>query len=682
MKKWVAAANHAVCLMFIALAGCGDEKPPPSMMAPLTGGSLAVAAGTLAPPPGTGGVGGTGLPGTAGSAAAIGGAGGPVAPGTAGTSGTTMPGTAGTGGNGVVVPPPGQQSQWPMFGGDLNHTRASASEKLISAANAATLKPAFDIKAPGVTATPAVYKGVVYWADWGGIVHATNLVDQKEIWKVDNSAMGGGYTGSPFVTEKAVFVANRNGLLSAIDRETGGKIWNATLDAGAHTHIWSSPVVSEQDNVLVVGVGGLGTRENGVAIPQSQLETFNGWVEGFDSLTGESLWKFQTTPSPMYGAGVSVWSSASLDPVRKMAFIGTGNNYYRPVSPYSDSLLAINYMTGERVWHRQFTMNDAWTVGTVISGGVDGDVGATPNLFKIGDRDVVGVGDKPGSYYVLDRMTGMEVWKTKLTNGSGFQGGVMAPAAVADGMIYVVSNNGTSNSTAFGLNAADGKIVWRHDVVDPTFGGPAYGNGVLFVGDQAGNILALDAKTGKELWKPARLPAGRGGGFSLVDGMLFTGYGFHFSESRREPLMGGLLAYSLDGMVTVMPGAPTSDCIPGTAVTAAPTFTNVYQGVLCADGCAKVCHGSSAEAGLNIETKAGAYQTMVGMAARGDACKAGGQKLVDPMNPMTSVLYTKLAGTPACGLAMPPGSSAAMSTITPAMREAVRAWIAAGAPNN
>jgi hypothetical protein len=282
---------------------------------------------------------------------------------------------------------------------------------------------------------------------------------------------------------------------------------------------------------------------------------------------------------------------------------------------------------------------------------------------------------------VLDRMTGTEIWKRKLTNGSGFQGGVMAPAAVANGTIYVVSNNGTSSSTVFALNAKDGMPLWDHDITDPTFGGPAFGNGVLYVGDQAGNVVALNAADGKRLWM-TRLPQGRGGGFSLVDGALFTGYGFHFSESRREPLMGGLLAYTLDGKVTVAGPVNTSDCVPNTPVTAAPTFTNVYQGVICADGCAKICHGSSMEAGLNLESKAIAYQSLIQIAARGEACKASGQMLVNPMNPMTSLFYTKLAAMPACGVSMPPGSTPAMSTITPAMREAVRAWIAAGAPNN
>jgi outer membrane protein assembly factor BamB len=51
------------------------------------------------------------------------------------------------------------------------------------------------------------------------------------------------------VTERMVYVANRNGRLNALDRDTGSIVWEAKLDAGPVTHIWSSPVVAEHDAV-------------------------------------------------------------------------------------------------------------------------------------------------------------------------------------------------------------------------------------------------------------------------------------------------------------------------------------------------------------------------------------------------------------------------------------------------
>ncbi len=659
----------------ITLGGCGGGENGAVMNPSMGGGVAASGGGGLGGtvPGGNGGFGG-GIPiggdGTTLPTAGSGGVGGQ-----GGVSGVG----AGSGGAGGGVPQVAERHNWTSFGGNLEHTRYSASETIISAANASELAPAFNIMAPGVTATPALYKGVIYWTDWGGFVHATDLVTQDELWKVDKSANVGGYTGSPAVTETHVYVANRNGLVSALERTSGTVDWEVTLDSGVHTHIWSSPVVVEQDNVLIIGVGGYGTRNNGTPLPASQLRTFRGSVVGIDSLSGAKMWTFEVTPDPN-GAGVSVWSSAAVDTTRKLAFIGTGNNYYDPVSQYSDSLLAIDYLTGQYKWHAQFTEGDAWTVANFL-GGVDGDVGASPNLFEIAGRAVVGVGDKPGRYHVHDRETGAQVWSVPLTNGSGFQGGVMAPAAYHDGVIYVVSNNGTSSSTTFALSAANGSELWTYDLIDPTFGGPALGNGVLYVGDQAGNVAALDTSNGAELWT-AQLPQGRGGGFSLVDGMLFTGYGFHFSESRREPLMGGLIAFSRGGGIEIPEQMKTDDCLPGTPLGAEPTFTNVYQGVLCPSGCTKVCHTTSMEGTLRIDFKDIAYQSLVGVVAKGAGCANSGHVLVQPNDPAASVLHGKLALTPQCGLAMPPGATAATTTVTPAMLEVVRGWIAAGAPNN
>lgn len=171
----------------------------------------------------------------------------------------------------VQTPVVESRARWSSFGGDLQHSRSNPHETTLDRTNVDELSAAIDIDAPGVTATPAVYEGILYWSDWGGTVHATDPSTQSDIWSKDRGAEGGGYTGSPAVTQRMVYVANRNGLLSAFDRTSGDVVWEEVLDAGVHTHIWSSPMVAEQDNVLVVGVGGLGTRDNGIALPDGDI---------------------------------------------------------------------------------------------------------------------------------------------------------------------------------------------------------------------------------------------------------------------------------------------------------------------------------------------------------------------------------------------------------------------------
>jgi PQQ-dependent dehydrogenase (methanol/ethanol family) len=81
---------------------------------------------------------------------------------------------------------------------------------------------------------------------------------------------------------------------------------------------------------------------------------------------------------------------------------------------------------------------------------------------------------------------------------------------VVDGLLYVTSSNGPQFTYA--LNAATGKLVWRYAPELPTntrqFSccdtpnrGVAYAAGKVFVGRLDGYLVALDARTGKELWK-------------------------------------------------------------------------------------------------------------------------------------------------------------------------------------
>lgn len=695
--RTISGAGQFAKLCLLCLSACSQSKSggESAITAPPTGvsgrGGVVAPSGAAAAPGVTvaGGATGHGVMGSVVSGA--GAPGGTALTNPAATVGATSAGTGpltttGTGNTGAGP----VRGSWMSFGGNPEHTRAAEGETTISAANAKMLGTAFDIKAPGVTSTPAVYKGVVYWGDWGGTLHATQIPvgkdAPKELWKLDRSGTAagkskGGYSGSPAVTDRVVVAANRNGLVTAVDRDTGEPIWETKLDAGPHTYIWSSPVIAEQDNVVVVGIGGAGTRDNGIPLPASQTSSFHGSVVGLDFSTGKQIWQFFPSPMPT-GAGCSVWSSGALDLQRKMVFIGVGNNYERPTSDMEDTLLALDYMTGTKKWHHQFTANDAFTAGNP-TGGRDGDVGAAPNLFKIGEKEVVGVGDKPAGYHVFERDTGAMVWeRLALTSDSGYQGGILQPATLADGKIFVVSNNSTISSTLFALDQATGMTTAQAALASPTFGGSAYGNGVLYTCDSGGAVTAFDTKGGLQAVWSSRMPTGVGGGFSLVDGMLFLGYGYHFSESAREPLMGGLMAFAIGGSAPPPPTGPTSDCVPNTAVTADATFTNVYQGVLCANGCDKVCHTSNTGAAqLGLAGKAMAYKNLVGIPAMDTSGCAGKGNRVTAGNADMSILYQKLANTQSCGSRMPPGGPVG-GAFGAGQLEALKAWIAAGAPDN
>jgi outer membrane protein assembly factor BamB len=153
-------------------------------------------------------------------------------------------------------------------------------------------------------------------------------------------------------------------------------------------------------------------------------------------------------------------------------------------------------------------------------------------------------------YHALDRETGEVVWETRLTPGSFF-GGEIGSAAFVDEKLVAVSNVGDPNSNAptnkakvFALDPASGEIEWESEELDGMIFAPVGAvPGVAFVGTDQGQLLALDTRSGEELWSH-EAPARTGCGPSIVDGRVLWGYGFTLFEGPGD---GGIISFEVGG---------------------------------------------------------------------------------------------------------------------------------------
>ena len=477
---------------------------------------------------------------------------------------------------------PRASADWPTFGFDRANSRANPTARP-TRDDVGTLAPTWHVQdLTGVSSTPAVVDGVVYVGDWKGTVHAFDAATGAERWA---TPLGQQVQSSVTIDGDAAYVANNRGL-ARLDRATGAVRWQATTTDHPIAITPASPVVV--DGLVLLGVA------SGELMIPRETYTFRGFVAAFDAATGAERWRTSVAPEGRSGAGVGVWSTVSVDPDLGLAFVGTGNTYEPPAGPLSDSIVALRYRTGEIAWSTQFTYPDVWSTGH--TGGVDGDVGAGPNLWRIGDRPVVGAGDKRGVYHALDRATGERVWETPMTPGSVL-GGVIGTAAHLDGQVLVASNVGrddtntpTGKAQVLALDDATGAIRWRHELDGAVYAPVTATPGLVFVGTTAGKMVVLDAATGDERWS-ADAPDQVGGGAAVVGGTVYWGYGYALFGTGSGK--GGLYAFSPAGATG---SSGTSGSSGGTAGSAVESPGARLYRTSCAS-----CHGDRGQGGVGPE---------------------------------------------------------------------------------
>lgn len=129
-----------------------------------------------------------------------------------------------------------------------------------------------------------------------------------------------------------------------------------------------------------------------------------------------------------------------------------------------------------------------------------------------------GYKNKKNTLFCVDAKSGDIKWTHSYDSALGdkyFQGGSRSTPTIAKGKVYLQGHEGP----LFCLNARTGKLVWKtHLVKDldgrcPTWGyagAPLFTNEKIVVqtGSPHGSLVALDAQTGKKIWRGGRVEAG------------------------------------------------------------------------------------------------------------------------------------------------------------------------------
>ena len=146
-----------------------------------------------------------------------------------------------------------------------------------------------------------------------------------------------------------------------------------------------------------------------------RVDSPDGMVRAFDARTGKLRWKWEPIPSSLAPTGAgNAWSVISVDAARDLVFVPTGApspDYHGAKRPgddkWANSLVALRGKDGGFVWGFQLVHHDLW----------DYDTAPQPLLATLhrngSDVPVVIQGNKTGNLFVLNRETGVPVFKVE-----------------------------------------------------------------------------------------------------------------------------------------------------------------------------------------------------------------------------------------------------------------------------
>ena len=456
---------------------------------------------------------------------------------------------------------------------------------------------------------------VVYVVSWDGFIYAVRFTDGTEVWRAPWDPQ----PGASFPGAASVHVEKVNGaetvLVGAgetfysLDARTGAENWRFHAGSGCVDETGAPPgncrFGGERNEILASAIVARGRVF--FAMDVNESVTGKGGVYALDVRTGTLDWYFDVTtgatcrprpsdevrkfdgyntaavlglpedffasregcdfPREPNGCG-DVWSSPALDEQRGAIYLASSNCYtstdadsprpHPPMPPYDEAVFSLD-LDGNPRWR--------WRPREVDN--ADLAFGAVPNLFSIDvdgtRRDVVGIGNKDGTYYVLDRdgvnvrngvrwddadPSGLPYWTRNVVPG-GPQGGILATAAVDERArrVYFTTAPGTSvvdpqRPTVHALDLDTGAIVWQNTETtalegDASFGPTSAVPSLVFAGSAlAPHLRIYDAATGELLWHevigdPTTL-GGISSGAVVIDGTLLVGSGVGTRSSNPD----------------------------------------------------------------------------------------------------------------------------------------------------
>jgi len=414
----------------------------------------------------------------------------------------------------------------------------------------------------GFESAPLVLDGVMYVTGPNGFAWALDARTGRPFWRYRRELPNNLTYGASAPVNRGfamlrdrLFMTTLDAHLVSLDMKTGTVLWDIEMADYKLGYAGTVAPLVVADKVIV-GISGSDYPTRGFLDAYNPTDGTRAWrlyTVPRPGEPGSETWP--NSAETFERGGGATWVTGSYDPESNTLFWGTGNpnpdyngDDRSGDNLYTCSLIAVDATTGKLKWHYQFSPHDTH----------DWDSNHVPVLADrtiAGERrKVVMVANRNGFFYVIDRTTGQLLQGTPYTNSTwareigadgrpivlndGSKGCIpdnwggtnfMPPSFDPDlGLFFVTARETCASYSpekqvvtpgrfsmggtvrrdldkAYGaLRAIDvttGARKWEFKYATPSFSGVlSTASGVVFGGDNEGNFMAFNARTGANLW--------------------------------------------------------------------------------------------------------------------------------------------------------------------------------------
>ncbi len=275
------------------------------------------------------------------------------------------------------------------------------------------------------------------------------------------------------VVDGVVYIGTQDNKVMALDASSGKLLWTTAVNN------WIMSDIIVADGKVFAGSGDRNFKRDYIDDNVEKQTLVRGQGDNsmyaLDAKTGKAIWEYRTVGENM---PTMVYKDGTL-------YFANGDRHFYALNANDGSLL--------------------WKLGMA-------SYFSMSSLNLVGDIAYIGGAD-PNYFYAVDLKNHELVWASDTSNVE--VGGIDdCSAAYEDGMLFTNSVTSLSDDGGFGghgsyaINAASGKFTWAFDegsgpmVEDNKCGVPVVQSGVVYMGSPVTQAFyALDAKSGKQLWK-------------------------------------------------------------------------------------------------------------------------------------------------------------------------------------